>query len=71
MLHLFKTKDELNVVSDQFGQPTNANDLAEAVMKIIQTQEKECDFSIYLIILKYWCDFAKKLRDFQKVIFKD
>ena len=26
MLNLFATKDELNIVADQFGQPTNAND---------------------------------------------
>ncbi len=35
MLNLFATKEELNIVADQFGQPTNANDLAEAIMKII------------------------------------
>jgi dTDP-4-dehydrorhamnose reductase len=28
MLHLFEIKDELGIVGDQFGQPTNANDLA-------------------------------------------
>lgn len=35
MLQLFKSKDELNIVADQYGQPTNANDLAEAIMQII------------------------------------
>ena len=27
MLNLFATKEELSIVADQFGQPTNANDL--------------------------------------------
>ncbi|MDO4762754.1 MAG: dTDP-4-dehydrorhamnose reductase [Flavobacteriaceae bacterium] len=65
MLHLFETKEELNVVSDQFGQPTNANDLAEAVMQMIQTEEKEYGifhFSNYPET--NWCDFAKKIAEF-------
>lgn len=40
MLNLFSTKEELGIVSDQFGQPTNANDLAEAVMNIIESDHK-------------------------------
>ncbi len=39
MLNLFATKEELNIVADQFGQPTNANDLAEAIMKIIKSEK--------------------------------
>lgn len=39
MLNLFATKDELNIVADQFGQPTNANDLVEAIMKIIKSEK--------------------------------
>ena len=67
MLNLFSTKDELNVVADQFGQPTNANDLAEAIMKIISTEEKEYGifhFSNYPETT--WFDFAKKIAELSK-----
>ena len=40
MLNLFSQKEELGIVADQFGQPTNANDLAEAIMRIIETSQK-------------------------------
>ena len=40
MLNLFSQKDELGIVADQFGQPTNSNDLAEAILKIIETEPK-------------------------------
>lgn len=65
MLSLFQTKEELNVVADQFGQPTNANDLAEAVMKIIATEEKE--YGIFHFSNEpetNWCDFARKIAEF-------
>lgn len=35
MRQLGKTKSEINVVSDQWGNPTSAHDLAEAIMQII------------------------------------
>lgn len=38
MLTLFPQKEEMNIVNDQYGQPTNANDLAEAVLKIINAE---------------------------------
>ena len=65
MLALFATKDELSIVADQFGQPTNANDLAETVMKIIETKEKTYGifhFSNYPETT--WFDFAKKIAEF-------
>ena len=67
MLNLFGSKDELNVVADQFGQPTNANDLAEVIMKIISTEEKEYGvfhFSNYPETT--WFDFAKKIVELSK-----
>lgn len=65
MLHLFSVKEELGIVADQFGQPTNANDLAEVVMKIIQSQNKTFGifhFSNYPETS--WFHFAEKIEEF-------
>ena len=65
MLNLFTIKDELGIVSDQFGQPTNANDLATTVMKIISSEPKVFGvfhFSNYPET--NWFDFAKKIAEF-------
>lgn len=65
MLHLFEVKDELGVVADQYGQPTNANDLAEAIMDIIEAKNKT--FGIYHYS-NYpettWYEFAQKIKEF-------
>ena len=67
MLNLFGSKDELNVVADQFGQPTNANDLAEVIMKIISTEEKEYGFFHFSNYSETtWFDFAKKIAELSK-----
>lgn len=67
MLNLFSQKDKLGIVSDQFGQPTNANDLAEAIMQIIETPNKK--FGIYHFS-NYpettWFNFAQKIADFSE-----
>lgn len=65
MLNLFSVKEELGIVADQFGQPTNANDLAEAIMKIIETEPKSYGvfhFSNYPETS--WFGFAEKIADF-------
>lgn len=65
MLNLFTIKDELGIVSDQFGQPTNGNDLAAAVMKIISSEQKVFGifhFSNYPETS--WFDFARKIAEF-------
>ena len=36
MLRLMKERESINVVSDQYGCPTYAADLAEVIMKIIE-----------------------------------
>lgn len=67
MLSLFETKDELNIVGDQYGQPTNANDLAEAIMKIIETPALSFGifhFSNYPETT--WFLFAKKIAELSK-----
>lgn len=64
MLHLFSQKDELGIVGDQFGQPTNANDLAEAIMEIIENKDKTYGifhFSNYPETT--WFEFAKKIAE--------
>jgi dTDP-4-dehydrorhamnose reductase len=67
MLHLFSVKDELGIVADQFGQPTNANDLAEAIMKIIETDQKTFGifhFSNYPETS--WFHFAEKIAELSR-----
>ncbi len=64
MLHLFSEKEQLGIVADQFGQPTNANDLAEAVMQIISTNPKTFGifhFSNYPETS--WFGFASKIAE--------
>ena len=39
MMKLGKDRDTLNVVNDQLGNPTHANDLAYHILKLIQTEE--------------------------------
>lgn len=67
MLNLFSQKTELGIVADQFGQPTNANDLADAIMDIIENPNKTFGifhFSNYPETT--WFDFAKKIAEFSK-----
>lgn len=67
MLNLFSQKEELGIVADQFGQPTNANDLAEAIMQIIESPQKTFGifhFSNYPETT--WFEFAKKIAEFSK-----
>lgn len=64
MLHLFEVKEELGIVNDQFGQPTNANDLAQAVMNIVEKETKTYGifhFSNYPETT--WFNFAQKIAD--------
>ncbi|WP_027378948.1 dTDP-4-dehydrorhamnose reductase [Chryseobacterium daeguense] len=67
MLHLFSQKEELGIVADQYGQPTNANDLAEAIMEIIEAKQKTFGifhFSNYPETT--WFEFAQKIAEFSK-----
>ena len=64
MLSLFATKEELNIVADQFGQPTNANDLAEAIMKIIKSEKITPGiFNFSNLGRISWFDFAEKIAE--------
>lgn len=65
MLSLFEIKEELNIVADQYGQPTNANDLAETVMQILDTDEKEYGIFHYSNYPETtWFNFAQKIAEF-------
>lgn len=72
MIRLGNEKDSLSVVSDQIGTPTNAVDLAEALIEIIQKAEslKANQTALKTIFGTYhfsnegecsWFDFAKKI----------
>jgi dTDP-4-dehydrorhamnose reductase len=64
MLSLFATKDELNVVADQFGQPTNATDLADAILTIVKTEKKIPGIFNFSNEGKIsWCEFAQKIAE--------
>ena len=72
MLRLGKERDELRVVSDQIGSPTNAADLANAVLTIIRKVEME-NYEFVPGIYHYtnegvasWYDFAFHIFDITK-----
>lgn len=60
MMKLAKEKNSIRVVNDQRGNPTNANDLAYHILKLIETEE----YGIYHCTGKgecTWYDFAKMI----------
>ena len=71
MLNLFSTKEELNIVADQFGQPTNANDLAEGIMKIIKSEKITPGiFNFSNLGRISWFDFAEKIAELSEAKIK-
>jgi dTDP-4-dehydrorhamnose reductase len=73
MLRLASERDTLSVVNDQIGTPTNAVDLAEVLISMIQTdsrQTKTANFGIYNFSNEgqcSWYDFAKKIFEIHKI----
>lgn len=65
MLRLAQDRDSLNVVNDQIGTPTNAVDLAKAlVTMLLQTNISKSPFGIYHYSNEgvcSWYDFAKEI----------
>jgi len=68
MLRLAQNRDEINVVSDQIGSPTNAADLAEIILNILPKIEND-----NVEIFHYsnegicsWYDFAKAIFGIKK-----
>ena len=74
MLRLASERDSLSVVDDQIGTPTNAVDLAECLLEIInKTRNSKLatgNFGIYNFSNEgkcNWYDFAKKIFEINKV----
>jgi dTDP-4-dehydrorhamnose reductase len=72
MLRLASERDTLSVVNDQIGTPTNAVDLAEALLKIITSsfQLPASSFGIYNFSNEgqcSWFDFAKKIFEINNI----
>jgi dTDP-4-dehydrorhamnose reductase len=66
MLRLFKERDEINVVADQYGCPTYAADLASVIMSLIGKMKEGNDLSG---IVNYcnegvttWYEFAEEIK---------
>ena len=62
MLKLFKEKEEIKVVSDQWGSPTYTVDLAEVILKIINNDSAK--FGIYHFTnegVTNWYEFAREI----------
>ena len=70
MLKLSETRDKISVVSDQFGSPTYAGDLAEVLLKIILSSSKA--YGLYHFSNSgaiSWYDFAVEIfKQFGKTI---
>ena len=69
MLRLAETRDEISVVSDQIGSPTNAADLANAILTILRKISNEI-----VEVFHYsnegvcsWYDFAKAIFEIDKI----
>ena len=83
MLRLMKERKEINVVSDQFGSPTYARDLAEAIMSIVngqwsmaneESREETHHSPLTTQIFHFsnegnisWYDFAVAIRDIKQL----
>ena len=72
MLRLAKTRDEISVVADQIGTPTNAADLADAILTILPKISNET-----VEVFHYsnegvcsWYDFAKAIFEIKQISIK-
>ncbi|MDB0004174.1 dTDP-4-dehydrorhamnose reductase, partial [Flavobacteriaceae bacterium] len=72
MLRLAETRDEISVVADQIGSPTNAADLAKSILDILPQISNET-----VELFHYsnegvcsWYDFAKAIFDIKAIAIK-
>lgn len=71
MLWLFNEKDEIGVINDQIGSPTNAVDLADAIAQILS--KDELVYGIYNYSNEgecSWYEFALKIKDLSNSLIK-
>ena len=74
MLRLASERDSLSIVSDQIGSPTNAVDLAVAIMQIVVKSEQSASniqYGIYNFSnegIASWYDFAKEIFRINNVV---
>lgn len=64
MLRIGKENKEIRVVNDQFGSPTNANDLATAILTLIEKQKPQKGVDIFHFSnrgVTTWCEFSKEI----------
>ena len=68
MLRLASERDSLSIVSDQIGSPTNAVDLAKALLSIVQSNSSK--YGIYNFSnegIASWYDFASEIFKINKI----
>ena len=64
MLRLMKERESISVVNDQFGSPTYAADLAEAIMQIaVQAEDKGGIYHFSNEGIINWFDFATAIKE--------
>lgn len=69
MLRLSEDRDELNVIVDQIGTPTYASDLADALLKMIETPVEGVVYGVYHFSnegVASWYDFATAIFEYKK-----
>lgn len=65
MINLFNTKENVQVVNDQFGSPTYSKDLAKVIEKLITTPPTRLPYGIYNFSCNgniSWYDFAREIK---------
>lgn len=71
MLRLMKEKEVLTIVDDQFGTPTYAKDLAEAITIVLNSAEtgnwKEGIYHFSNLGETTWYGFAQKIKELSKI----
>lgn len=71
MLRLANEKDELNIVNDQKGTPTNANDLADVIVKIIESNSQSYGLYHFSNLGQTtWYGFAKAIFELSNITIK-
>ncbi|MBS1732206.1 MAG: dTDP-4-dehydrorhamnose reductase [Bacteroidetes bacterium] len=67
MLRLMNERESISVVEDQHGCPTYANDLARAVMQIIEQENKPGIYNYCNAGAISWYQFAEAIREISKL----